>query len=61
MITTSADRKHESADYPNQPTCLVPYLNELVAPLHDTCGTFGQISIRIKISIQCDYRDEFVL
>ena len=34
--------KHESADQLNPSTCLFPYRNELVPPLHDTCGTFGK-------------------
>ena len=37
-------RKYESADQLNQSTWLILYQNELVPPLHDTGGTFGQIS-----------------
>ena len=36
----------KSTDQPNQSSCLIPHRNELVPPLHDTCGTCGQISFR---------------
>ena len=32
---------YESADQSNQSTWIIPYRNELVPPLHDTCGMFG--------------------
>lgn len=32
---TSVGWKYELADQANQPTCLIPYLNELQPPLHD--------------------------
>ena len=43
-VKASTDRKHESAGQPSQSTCLLPYRNEPVPPLHDTGGTCRQIS-----------------
>ena len=35
-----------SIDQPNQFSCLIPYRNELVPPLRDTCKIFDQTSLR---------------
>ena len=49
---------YESADQPNQSTCLIPYGNELLPPLHDTCTVLVELAIRLQRTFraQCDYR-----
>ena len=61
VVKTTADQKHESADQTNHSTWLIPYRNELVPPLHDTCGTFARFSSKMKMSIKRDYRNELIL
>ena len=56
----SADQKTKLSGQHNQCTCLFSYRNELVPPLHDTCGTYSQIRSGTNISIRCDYRDELI-
>ena len=45
-VKATSSQKYKSADLANQSEWLIPYRNELAPPLHDTCGTFGQVSLR---------------
>ena len=54
VVQTSVDWKYQSADQPQQSTCLVPYQNELVRFLHDTCELW-------YVHLWFKYRDKLVL